>query len=245
MEKDKAILIEELESKIADLEKEKASLLKVLSHDLRSPLNKLFALIGLFRMSDNALSDEQVIYLDKMELVISDGLSKMRNLMELKAIEGDGFDVLYEPLNLGKTIGRVIKEYGSAIERKNFTIVFDEKSVVIETDKLSVQRILDHLISNAIKYSPLGSKIIVKIEDKVDDVAIQVIDGGYGISEKEQESLFKKFVVSSTRVTGGESALGLGLFIAQSMAKNIGAIINYENRDGSTFILSLPKTRLA
>ena len=63
-------------------EREKKALLKLALHDLRSPMNKLFALVGLFKMSDKQLSDEQTGYLNKMELVISDGLGRMRNLME-------------------------------------------------------------------------------------------------------------------------------------------------------------------
>ena len=238
-------MIEELETKIAELEKEKYSLLKIVSHDLRSPFNKLFALIGLFKLSEDEVSSEQANYLEKMELVISDALSKMRNLLDLKSIEGDGINVLYEPVNLSKIISKLIIENESATERKNLNIVFVAKQVVVETDKLSIIRILDQLISNAIKYSPLKSDITLAMEENDDEVLIRITDGGYGISKIEQKDLFKKFIVLSSRTTGGESALGLGLFIAQSMAKNIGATIEYENQDGSTFIFRLPKTKLA
>jgi signal transduction histidine kinase len=243
--KNNTILIEELEAKVAELEKEKSSLLKIVSHDLRSPFNKLFALIGLFKMSDDELSSEQVDYLEKMELVISDALGKMRNLLDLRSIEGDGIDVLYESINLSKTISKLIIENEPATERKDLNIVFDAEPIVIETDKLSLIRVLDQLISNAIKYSPIKSEIKLTVEDNDDEVTIRITDGGYGISDKEQNDLFKKFMVLSSQTTGGESSLGLGLFIAQSMAKNIGATIEYDNRDGSTFIFRVPKTRLA
>lgn len=238
-------MIEELEARIAELEKEKSSLLKIVSHDLRSPFNKLFALIGLFKMSEDQLSSEQANYLEKMELVISDALSKMRNLLDLRSIEGEGIDVLIEPVNLSKTISKLIIENESAAARKNLSIVFDPKPIVIKTDKLSLIRVFDQLISNAIKYSPIKSDITLLMEENDDEVLARITDGGYGISEKEQKDLFKKFMVLSSRTTGGESSLGLGLFIAQSMAKNIGATIEYENQDGSTFIFRLPKTRLA
>ena len=104
---------------------------------------------------------------------------------------------------------------------------------------------MDQLISNAIKYSPITSDITLAMEENDDEVLIRITDGGYGISENEQKDLFKKFIVLSSRTTGGEPSLGLGLFIAQSMAKNIGATIDYENLDGSTFIFRLPKTKLA
>ena len=238
-------MIEELEAKIIELEKEKSSLLKIVSHDLRSPFNKLFALIGLFKMSEDVLSSEQANYLDKMEIVISDALNKMRNLLDLRSIEGDGIDVLYESIDLSKIISKLIIENESAANRKSLNIVIVARQVVIETDRLSIIRVLDQLISNAIKYSPIKSDILLAMEDNDDEVLIRITDGGYGILENEQKDLFKKFMVLSSRTTGGESSLGLGLFIAQSMAKNIGAAIDYENRDGSTFIFRLPKTKLA
>ena len=144
-------MIEELEAKIIELEKEKSSLLKIVSHDLRSPFNKLFALIGLFKMSEDVLSSEQANYLDKMEIVISDALNKMRNLLDLRSIEGDGIDVLYESIDLGKLISKLIIENESAANRKSLNIVIVARQVVIETDRLSIIRVLDQLISNAIK----------------------------------------------------------------------------------------------
>ena len=86
---------------------------------------------------------------------------------------------------------------------------------------------------------------VLDVDNKEEEVVVSVIDGGYGISEKEQENLFKKFSVLSSQTTGGETTLGLGLFNANWMAKNIGATLKYENENGSAFRFTLPKTRLA
>jgi len=237
--------IEYLKAELEQSEKEKASLLKVISHDLRSPMNKLFALFGLFKMSGGTLSAEQAKYLEKMEVVISDGLSNMRNLMDLRTIESNGIKTIYTSIDLSRLIKKIIDEYLSAAKRKNITISFAANKILLESDKLSCLRIIDQLLSNAVKYSPAESTIAIILQENEDEVIVQVIDGGYGIVEEEQKRLFKKFSVLATRTSGGESSTGIGLYIAQRLAKSIGGIIRYANTDKSRFILRLPKTRLA
>jgi len=235
----------ELKAELEIAEKENASLMKVVAHDLRSPLNKLLALIGLFKMSDGPLNEEHIDYLNKMGLVIADGLSKMRNLMDLRLVDDTSIKTNYEVIDLAKLIRKTIAEFQSALDRKNITINYQYGKLGVDTDSLSCLRILDQLLSNAIKYSPIGSKISIKLSEDNEGVAIQFVDGGYGISQEEQKLLFNKFKVLSPRTTGGESATGIGLYIAQKMAVHIGGKISYENDDGSMFIFRLPKIRLA
>ena len=244
MAKDYIKEIDELKNRLAQAEREKAALFKIISHDLRSPMNKLFALIGLFKLADEGLTKEQLDYLHKMEVVISDSLNRLRNLMDLRAIEGEGIKVLFEKINLAGLIKQVVREYLPAAAKKNMTISFNEAPLWLETDKLSCMRILEQLVANAVKYSPFDSEIKISLTDKEHEVLIAVVDGGYGLSEEDQANLFQKFTVLSTRPTGGESATGIGLYIAHWMARNIGGKIVYDNQHGSRFTLHLPKTTL-
>lgn len=245
MKEDKTISIEALKTQLEAAEKEKKALLKLALHDLRSPMNKLFALVGLFKLSNDPLSVEQANYLDKMELVIRDGLSRMRNLMDLKAIEDLTIETMYEPIKIGKLVQKVIREQIPDAARKNIEIYFIEKPFTLTTDSISCLRILDQLLSNAVKFSPNGSSITVKLEEQEDAMLIHIADTGPGISEKEQKELYKKFTPLSTRTTGGESSTGIGLFIASWMAKNINGSIKYNNDNKSVFTLCLPKISLA
>ena len=247
MKADKTISIEALKTQLEASEKEKKALLRLALHDLRSPMNKLFALVGLFKMSDKPLSDEQMGYLDKMELVIRDGLSRMRNLMDLKAIEdgGTNTETFFEHIYVGKLVQKVIREYIPDAARKNIEMSFTEKDISLSSDRISLLRILDQLISNAIKFSPERSEIFVVVEAEEDYVIVKITDGGRGIAEEEIPKLYQKFTPLSTRATGGESSTGIGLFIASWMARKIGASISYTNSSKSVFILHLPKVSLA
>jgi signal transduction histidine kinase len=245
---DKTKSIEELKMLLEASEKEKKALLKLALHDLRSPMNKLFALVGLFKMSDKQLSDEQTGYLNKMELVISDGLGRMRNLMDLKAIEeasGANTEILFENINIGRLVNKVIREYIPDAARKNIDLSYTEKNISLSTDRISILRILDQLISNAIKFSPERSKILIEIEERDEDFLVHVTDGGRGIAEEEIPNLYQKFAPLSTRTTGGESSTGIGLFIALWMARKIGGGIDYSNNKKSVFTLRLPRVSLA
>ena len=244
MNKDNSISNDKLVKLLEASENEKKALLKLALHDIRSPLNKLFALVGLFKMSDDPLSEEQADYLDKMELVIRDGLSLMRNLQDLKAVEEKNIELFYEPIKVGKLVQNTIREQMQDAARKNIEINFAENPLSLFSDKNSLLRIMDQLLSNAIKFSPKDSNISIILEETESAILFHIRDAGYGISEEEQHKLFKKFTTLSTRTTGGESVTGIGLFLASVMANNIGGSISYANNDNSVFTLSLPRVSM-
>jgi signal transduction histidine kinase len=245
LKEEKTKSIEELEELLAIAEKEKRGLLKLALHDFRSPMNKLFALIGLLKMSNDSLSAEQNSYIDKMELVISDGLSRLRNLMDLKAIEEGGIATMFESIDLGKLMNKVIREQAPHAARKQIELIFKEQTVPITLDALSCLRIIDQLISNAVKFSPFGGKVIIEIIEQEENVSVHITDAGRGIADEEQPHLYKKFTPLATRATAGESTTGNGLYIASWMANNIGGNLSYANKGKSVFTLELPKIRPA
>jgi signal transduction histidine kinase len=238
-------MINDLKLEIERLKADNSALLKLASHDVRSPLNKVFALVNLLKMADGSLSDEQLDYIANIEMVLSDGLHHMRNLMDLRAIENEAIKMHLEVLEIGSVVKRVVREQVPLAERKRISLKMKESSINTNSDRLIIIRILDQLLSNALKFSPENTEVGVFLDDGNDYFSISVVDGGYGISENEQTELFKKFKVLSTTSTGGESKTGLGLFIAQQYARKLGGSIRYDNSDKSTFILELPKMTLA
>jgi signal transduction histidine kinase len=103
--------------------------------------------------------------------------------------------------------------------------------------------VLDNLLSNAIKFAPLGSTVHVSVHEN--PPAISVGDAGPGIPLEEQNELFKKHPRISTRPTGGEESLGVGLYLAQRMARRIHGEISYRRRSddgGSVFTVRFSPT---
>ena len=237
--------IEELRLEIERLQAENSALLKLASHDLRAPLNKIYALTNLLKMTDDSLSEEQQGYLDNIEVVLSDGLRLMRNMTELRAIESDELKVQRQNIDIAALVRKIVREFEPAAEKKHIKIVTDIVPVESVSDSLVISRTLDQLISNALKFSPPNSEIGIQLQAGEDKFSIIVVDGGFGIKEEEQPGLFKKFVVLSSPVTGGESKTGIGLYIAQRSANMLGGQVSYSNKNGSSFILELPVTRMA
>lgn len=233
--------IKELENRIAKLEKEKSQLLKLVSHDVKSPFNKLFALSNLLQLVSENLNEEQLDYLNRMEWVVKEGLTVVRNLMALRAIENNEVDLLAEELNIESILNNTIKSYSKQIESKGITIDTEAINVTTWSDKRSIEHIIDNLISNAVKFTPKNSVIKINLSTKKAIIELKISSGSGPIPEEEINSLFLQSSPLSTRPTHGESALGNGLFIAQSYASQNSSVIKF-NQKGSTveFLLQIP-----
>ena len=104
-------------------------------------------------------------------------------------------------------------------------------------------KIVDQILSNAIKFSPTGKEINVSIIHDTNNVYISIQDNGQGISAYDQDFLFKKFIPLSARPTGGESSMGLGLSLAKQLVEMHRGDIHVSSvgeGHGSTFTNSVP-----
>ena len=103
-------------------------------------------------------------------------------------------------------------------------------------------QVLDNIISNAVKYSPHGKNVFVRIKSDNDAVRVEVQDEGEGISPDDMKKLFGKFARLSARPTGGEHSTGLGLSIVKKMVEAMNGRVWCESElgKGATFIVELP-----
>jgi signal transduction histidine kinase len=138
----------------------------------------------------------------------------------------------------------LIHQFAPEAERKHIPLQLDvvEENMILTSDKDSLLRILDNLISNAIKFSPAGKSITLKAVREDTLVRIFVIDQGPGFSEEDKKELFKKFKRLSAQPTGGESSTGLGLAIVKHLVRQLGGEIKLisEPDSGATFEIILP-----
>ncbi len=240
IQKDNEILINELQL-------EKGQLLGVVSHDLKGPFNRVFALTQLLQNSSDNLQHEQKDYLGKMHRVIADGLGMIRNLMDYQKLEGKGIDLNPEMLNFSSVVGVLARNYKVLAEKKNIELHLEMPPVmVLHADKYSVHRILDNLLSNALKFSSENKCIFIKTHDDGLWINVDVRDEGPGISEEDQAKLFTKFQPLSAIPTGGETATGLGLAVAKGLADKMKAELSCISKlgQGSIFNLKIRKAKL-
>ncbi|MEO1053771.1 MAG: HAMP domain-containing sensor histidine kinase [Bacteroidota bacterium] len=237
--------LEEQNQRLKQLNEEKNNIIGVVSHDLKSPLNRIFALSNLILLTGENLNPDQKDYLEKMHQVVKDGLDLIRNLLDIRAIEDKGIEMRYEELDICDFLTRMVKNYKSIAEKKQMKIYYSGEisEFNLHSDYQYLNRIFDNLISNAVKFAPQGSKVYVKMFEYDDHVKVEVIDQGPGISDDDKKKLFQKFQLLSARPTGGESSTGLGLSITKSLVEKLGGKIYCESTlgEGSKFSVELPK----
>ncbi|GIL21995.1 MAG: hypothetical protein BroJett042_05080 [Bacteroidota bacterium] len=235
---------EKRNKEVGGLVHEKQQLIGLVSHDLKGPFNRIFALIQLMELTNENLTEEQREYLGKIHQIVADGLSMIRNLLDNRRLEEQGIDQTPEQINLVLALGSLVKNYRALAVKKKIQIQFDPPAqAFVLADKMYLNRIFENLISNALKFSPEGKNIYVSIEEKGDKYAIGVRDEGPGISREDQKNLYRKFQRLSARPTGGESSTGLGLSIVKTLIEKMGGEIycQSEEGNGTTFTVKLEK----
>lgn len=238
--------IDTLLQQVKDLTHEQQQVLSIISHDLRSPLNRVFALTQLIQMNATNLTGDQKDYLEKIHLTIADGLAMMRNLVDYRNLEYRTIELHPETFNASELVESCVKNFASIAQKKNIGLEVEcEPNLVVVTDKQCLARVVDNLLSNAVKFSSAGKKIVVRADTLfINHLKIEVQDEASGIAKEELPKLFNKFQKLSNLPTAGESSTGLGLFIAKSMAEKIGGKVLCTTTAGvgSIFSVELPKT---
>lgn len=243
--------IEELEQiqkttvvRLQELQVEKQQVFSIVSHDLKGPFNRIFALIQLLQRSSNNLQPDQQEYLAKIHLMIADGLAMMRNLTDNRKLEANEIDLNAETFNFSSLLALLVRNYKVLAEKKKIHMHADIlPNMMVHADKFYAPRILDNLLSNALKFSHEGSNIYIKINDDGGWINIAVHDEGPGISNEDQLNLFKKLQPLTARPTGGETATGLGLAVAKTLADKMDAEISCVSNldEGTVFTLKIRK----
>jgi len=238
----------ELERKnkmLNELNREKQQIIGVVSHDLKGPFNRIFAIIQLMSLSAENLTGEQKDYLGRIHPIVADGLSMVRNLTDNHRFEDKGIGLVLEPVNLAHLISPLIHDYRSLAEKKNIDISFDAPTdLQVITDKLFLSRVIDNLLSNALKFSFPESTIFVTLREVENFAEIIIQDGGPGFSADDRKKLFQKYQRLSAKPTAGESSTGLGLYIVKTIIDKMEGELEFKSEEGkgTRFTVRLKKS---
>jgi len=225
---------------LLQLNYEKDSLMSIVAHDLKSPLNKIQGLSSLLKM-DGELSDNQKQYVQLIDQVVRDGLFFISDLLSVHALEEQRVPEISE-FDAAEVIRNKMDAALGVAESKKIRLKQFLQSVKVKSDKDYLGRITDNLVSNAIKFSPEQSEVVVSLEKKDNQFLLVVQDKGPGFTEQDKTLLFKKFKKLSARPTAGESSNGLGLAIVKTLVDRLGGTIDIDSvkGQGTKFIVTLP-----
>jgi len=237
---DSATPVQDLLQQIEELRQSQRHLLTIASHDVKSPFNRIHALLQLLQMNASNLTDDQKNYLEKMHIVVADGMAMIRNLIDYRNLEFQGIALSPAPFSLREFVHASLKAIDGVARKKQLILTASPVAdCELHTDRHCLQRAFDNLLSNAIKFSFPGKSVRVQAVVSETNVTLSVQDEALGFLPEEQARLFQKFSRFSTRPTGGESSTGLGLYIARAMMQKINGRVEYLTTAGvgSTFSL--------
>lgn len=241
---DRKIVNEELtknNKRLEGLNEEINGLINTLVHDLKGPLNSMF---GLFKLIEFDLkgNKELEVLLQRGYKVLEGGNTLIRQLLQLREAEQIEFHLTITKIKLPELFSEMEKRFREEALQKNIKIIVNTSPDEIESDKTALSRILDNLVSNALKFSRPETQVTVNAEVINDKLKVEVKDQGPGFHPEDIQKVFGKFQRLRTRPTAGESSSGLGLSIVKVLTQHLRGTVKLhtEWRKGSTFEVVIP-----
>jgi len=219
----------------------KDKLLSIISHDLRSPISSLQALLSLFNTNNIARTD-LIDFFGKLLSRVENTSTMLENLLHWSKYQLKGLEPIIDRLNLQMIIDECINLYRMQAEQKHIVIDNSLKTCVhVSSDAEMLKVILRNLISNALKFTHSGGIITIKTMTKDNFAVVSVKDTGVGISPENQAKMFamNNFTTPGTEK---EKGTGLGLMLCKDFVEhNHGKIwLDSKLNVGTTFYFSIP-----
>ena len=234
-----------------DLERAKDLFFATTSHELKTPLTVVKGLAStLLRHWDQMPEDRRIDALETIERRAENLDRLIERILVGSRVQAGAFEVVPTPVDVGRLVVDIVDGFEAASGPAH-RVVAELPPVVplVAGDRQVLDTILGHLIENAIKYSPAGGRVVVRIDDvsgsdDAGEVVVHVEDEGVGI-EGDVERLLAPFVQADARPTRRFGGVGLGLYIVRSLVDALGGTLRVENREtgGSRFSFSVPRWR--
>lgn len=214
----------------------KTRFLAAASHDLLQPLNA--ARLSLSALTDLAPGPEAKGIAGQVERGLETIEDLIKTLIDISKLDAGIVRPVIKPVRLGDLVAGLEASFRPLAERKELRLVTRCADLVVETDGLLLQRILQNLVSNAIRYTENGG-VLIAARRRQKLCRIDVVDTGRGIPEHERALVFEEFFRGARDSDDGGVGLGLGLSIVQRTASTLGHDIALHSRPGHGTRLSL------
>jgi PAS domain S-box-containing protein len=222
--------------------------LQVASHDLKSPLHAIQLAARTFSTVAPVGSTVSERLHDVLETIVKRS-SEMQGIiddyLDLQTLDAGQVKMASEPLDLDRLCQKVLESNADYASGKKIELRQERpsKPPPVKGDEKKITQVAQNLISNAIKFSPSGSRVTIRIRQDGRCVRVEVSDEGPGLTKDDLQKVFGKFSRLSNKPTGGEKSSGLGLHICQRLMEMQGGEIGvFNNPDrGATFWCSLPQ----
>jgi two-component system sensor histidine kinase VicK len=247
-------LNEEINSQKKDLEKaieeiksssrEKDRILRTVAHDLRNPLGGIASLTGIM-VEETGYDTDLQYQLKIIKDTSSDTLELINEILE--ATNNTSTDLKKQLVEVNSLLNNSIELLRFKASEKHQEIILEALDTIeqLYINREMIWRVVSNLISNAIKFSPVGETIHLKCISEASHVQISVADHGIGIPDEIKDKVFNMFTEAKRSGTIGEKSFGLGLSICKQIIEKHHGKIWFESKpgNGTTFYIKLPKPK--
>ncbi|MGE5140414.1 MAG: ATP-binding protein [Rudaea sp.] len=218
--------------------------ISIASHELKTPLTSIkgYADLLVLRGKEGQL-DEQFQRMARTIEAQAGRLEKMIGaLLDISRIERGQLSLERQPIDLARLIEYIVDDIRPTLRRHPLALQSDGPGLVVEGDETRLEQVFQNLIQNAIKYSPTGGPVIVRLYREDGNAKVDVSDKGIGIPEDELPKLFTRFHRARNAEAFHISGLGVGLYVVREVVRLHGGNIAVESHEGrgTTFTVALP-----
>lgn len=227
-------------------------LVRVVSHDVRTPLSSILMATTTIRSELMHLNGAGESIREMMN-IIQEAAQYQMGLLEslLNAARADtaSFQVHEDKVTLHTLFDLVVTDTYLLAQEKSIKLNVNletTKHMILQTDVTKLRQVLNNLVSNAIKFSPRGGRIELGATTSAGSLLLYVEDHGIGIPPDKQHQLFDPFTEARRNGTEAEQGFGLGLWVSKTFTELLGGSLDVESRpgDGSTFIVHFPLSQV-
>ncbi|MBN1968133.1 MAG: HAMP domain-containing histidine kinase [Candidatus Delongbacteria bacterium] len=215
----------------------------MITHDLKNPISSIIGYVSLSNFKKDMTIEDYKEYFNVIGSSAEYMLKVIENLLELSKLENNKLSFVFDDLTIHFVKDKILSNYNNKLISKNIELLFSGNlETIIRTDIAYFMRIIDNLISNAIKFTYPHKKIFFNVSKKGNTTIISIKDEGQGMTEKDLSKIFGKFARLSARPTGDESTSGLGLSIVKDICDKLGieVAVSSEGKDqGTEFTLTI------
>lgn len=232
-----------IKAKSIELEKlnhEKTKLFSIISHDLRGPFNSIQQILDMLNNGDLEIEQQQ-----ELNAILSSQINKTRSMLtELLSWANsqlDGVKIVKKSIKMYDVIQATYEIFKDAYQIKGISLELnlDRLNFYVNGDENQIKIILQNLLSNALKFTPVGGKVVIEKKINNDKLVLRISDNGVGMDANALNSFNNKYLNHTTKGTLNEEGTGLGLMLVRQFAmnNNINLVIDSMINEGTTIEL--------
>ncbi|MDA0691710.1 MAG: HAMP domain-containing sensor histidine kinase [Nitrospinae bacterium] len=234
-------------NKQARLNKLQSNFVSSVSHELKSPLASIQLYLETLKYQEVSKEDSE----DFVETMLTDTerlASLIDNILASSKYDPKSMQLQFQPVEMGAFIREVVLGLKRQFEERNCQVKLEgEEDLILLLDQRAMRMVFNNLIGNALRYSPVGSPLTIRMQKNKKYCEIEFIDQGMGLDKRDMKKIFKKFYRVTNKDSQNIEGAGLGLFISNEIVRSHKGQIRVfsEGRGkGSVFTVALPLNRV-